>query len=251
MRSAAQLLTLAWRLPAQVSCSTWGRSTVVRCCLKTVWDKCVGLIDRLVCSAGQSGRSAVAGATPAGSIRLSELKVGDKFQDRRQPGHQDTAASGAAAGQHLPQNSQPVPPGEPLDDSPLPNCPSRDVVLTDRDKQLLSELRRASAMALPRCVVSRYASAWAESLEGDMSSHQSWALLCSYRCRLLLAEILKGVDRNSELKQRLQLWEWGQVSVLICKVLGQQNSGQFRRRVEKTQPQTDEQRGKRACALTA
>ena len=96
-----------------------------------------------------------------------------------------------------------------MDDSPLPNCPIRDVVLTGRDKQLLTELRRASAMALPRCVVSRYATAWAESLEGAMSGHQSWALLCRYHCRLLLAEIPKGVDRNSELKQRLHLWESG------------------------------------------
>ena len=70
--------------------------------------------------------------------------------------------------------------------SPLPNCPIRNIVLTDRDKHLLSELRRASAMALPRCVVSRYATAWAESLEGAMSGHQSWVLLCRYRCRLLL-----------------------------------------------------------------
>ena len=45
--------------------------------------------------------------------------VGDIFEDRRQPGYQDAAASGTAAGQQLPQGSQPVPPGEPLDDSPL------------------------------------------------------------------------------------------------------------------------------------
>ena len=76
-----------------------------------------------------------------------------------------------------------------MDDSPLPNCSIWDVVLTDRDKQLLSELRRASAMALPRCVVSRYATAWAESLEGAMSGHHSFTLLCRYRCRLLLVEI--------------------------------------------------------------
>ena len=45
-----------------------------------------------------------------------------------------------------------------------------------------------------------------------MSGHQSTALLCRYRCRLLLAEIPKGVNRNSELKQRLQQWESGQSS---------------------------------------
>ena len=104
-------------------------------------------------------------------------------------------------------------------------------------------------MALPRCVVSRYATAWAESLEGAMSGHQSWALLCCYRCRLLLAEIPKGVDRNSG--KKLHLWETGQISDLISKVLGQQNSGPLRRTARRVQLQKDEQRGKRACALTA
>ena len=45
--------------------------------------------------------------------------------------------------------SRPVPPGEPLDDGPLPNCPIRDTAFTERDKLPLV-LRRASAMPLPR-----------------------------------------------------------------------------------------------------
>ena len=98
-----------------------------------------------------------------------------------------------------------MPPGEPLDDSPLPNCPIRDTVFTERDKQLLTELLRwhsrgAWSLDTPRL--------------GQKASrepgHQPWALLCRYRCRLLFAEIPKGVDRNSELKQRLHLWETGQ-----------------------------------------
>ena len=52
----------------------------------------------------------------------------------------------------------------------------------------------ASAVALPRCIVSRCATAWAESLEGAIIGHQSWAVLCRYRCRLLLAEV-PGVMR--------------------------------------------------------
>ena len=139
---------------------------------------------------------------------LREFRLGDTFQDRRQPGHQSAAPGGAPADQQPPQSSQPVDPGDPLDDSPL-NCPIRDNTLTERDKQLLPELRQASAMALPRSVVSRHATAWAESLKGAMSGHQSWALLCRHRCRLLLAEIPKGVDRNSELKLRLHQWETG------------------------------------------
>ena len=111
-----------------------------------------------------------------------------------------------------PASSQPAPPGDSLDDTPLPSCPIRDIVLIERDKQLLAELRRASAMALPRCTVSRYATAWTESLEGAISGHQSWAVLCRYRCRLLLAEVTKDTDRNAELKLRLQLWEVGEVS---------------------------------------
>ena len=85
-----------------------------------------------------------------------------------------------------------------LDDSPLPNCPIRDIVVTERDKQPLADLRRVSAMAIPRCIVSRNAPAWAESLEGAISGHQSRAALCRHRCRLLLAEVPKGCDRNVE-----------------------------------------------------
>ena len=92
---------------------------------------------------------------------------------------------------------------------------------------------------------------WAEGLEGAMSGHQSWALLCGCSCRLLHAKIPKGVDRNSELKQRLHLWETGHITGLISKVLGQQNSGPLHRASRRVQPLTDEQRGKRACALTA
>ena len=117
---------------------------------------------------------------------LRDIIVGDTCQDRRQPGHQDAAPVGLAAAHHPPGGSQPV-------------LPKSDVVITERDKQLLVDLRRASAMGILRCVVSRHATAWAESLEGAISGHQSWALLCRYRCRLLLAEVPRGSDRNAEL----------------------------------------------------
>ena len=97
-------------------------------------------------------------------------------------------------------------------------------------------------MALPRCAL---------SLEGAMSGHQSWALLCRYRCRLLLAEVPNGADRNSEMKLRLQIWETGQLSELVSKILGQQHSRPLRRKKRGMQSQTDEQRGKLSCALTA
>ena len=106
-------------------------------------------------------------------------------------------------------------------------------------------------MPIPRCTVSRYPTPWAESLEGAISGHQSWAVLSRYRCRLLLAEVPKGSDRDSELKLRQQMWEARRVSELIFKILGQQHSGPLRRRKREVLPQTDEQRGKRACAWRA
>ena len=79
-----------------------------------------------------------------------------------------------------------------------PTASGSRALLLGRAIKALVGTRRASAVALPRCVASRYATAWAESLEEAMRGHQSWALLCRCRFRLLLAEIPNGVDRNSE-----------------------------------------------------
>ena len=76
-------------------------------------------------------------------------------------------------------------------------------------------------MALPRCIVSRYATAWAESIEGAIRGHHSWAVLCRYRCRLLLTKDPKGTDRNAQLKLRLRVCEAGELSELTSKILGQ------------------------------
>ena len=121
------------------------------------------------------------------TLRLGDLREGNIFQDRRQPGHQDAGASQPNP-HRLSTTSQSIPEGEPLDDSPLPINPVRDIVITESDKQLLADLRKA-----PRCIISRYATAWAE-LSG-------------------LVSVVAGPgppfgsDRNAELKQRLRLWE--------------------------------------------
>ena len=122
---------------------------------------------------------------------LRDLVVGDTFQDRRQPGQQDAAPDGSPTVHQPFQSSQPVPQATPSTRA--------------RFRQLLAELRRASAMAVPRCIVSRNAMAWAECLEGAISGHQFWAVLCRYPCRLLLVKVPKGTDRIAELKLRLRL----------------------------------------------
>ena len=76
--------------------------------------------------------------------------------------------------------------------------------------------------------------------------------LCRYRCRLLPAGIPKGHDGNAELKKRrLQLWEATQMHELIGRILGQHHTEQQNRDQRPRPPQTEEQKGKRACALTA
>ena len=130
-----------------------------------------------------------------------DIIVGNIFQDRRQPGR-PRAAKSQPTPLHQPLfGSQSIPQGDPFDDSPLPNSPIPDFVITERDAQLPGDLYRASAMAILRSIVSWYGMAWAESLEGALNGHQSWAILCRYHCRLLQAEVPKGSDRNTEYKK--------------------------------------------------
>ena len=96
-----------------------------------------------------------------------------------------------------PIRQQPIPQGDTQDDSPLSNSQIRDIATTERDAQLLGDFRWASSMATPRTLVSRYAPAWAESLEGVLTGHRSWAILCRCRCRLLLPEVPHKADTNN------------------------------------------------------
>ena len=70
-------------------------------------------------------------------------------------------------------------------------------------EQLLAELRRASAMALPRCVVSRYGTVTSLGL-----------------CFVVTVVACSSPESRNVSTNGLQLWETGQISDLFCKVLG-------------------------------
>ena len=151
----------------------------------------------------QSGRDGVAAAAFCKSeTPLRDLIVGDTFQDRRQPGHQDAA------------------PGPAM----IPSTTARFRTASFATSFSQSETSSCSSQSLRNgssalhCKVSRHATAWAESLEGATSGHQSWAVLCRNPCCLLLPEVPKGTDRNAELKLRLRLWEAAEVSELVAKI---------------------------------
>ena len=179
-------------------------------------------------------------ATDAASVRAMPRSVnfvwGDTFQDR-QPGHESTALGGAPTDQQPPQSSQPVPPGDPLDDKPATKL-SHSGHYYHRTGQ--AGTRRASPGLRNGTPAMRGLSmSPLHGQKGAMSGHQSWVLLCRYRCRLLLAGSLKVSTGTRNLKLRLLLWEKWQISDLISKVLGQQNSGPLRRTARKMQPQTE------------
>ena len=77
--------------------------------------------------------------------------------------HHSSRLSSPLIHHHPPFGTQPILQGELLDDSLLPNSPIRDIVITERDAQLLAELHRASVMAIPRSIASCHATAWAET----------------------------------------------------------------------------------------
>ena len=110
----------------------------------------------------------------------------------------------------------------------------------------------ATHMSSSGCpIVSRYATAWAVSLEGALNVQQSWAILCRYRCRTLKAEVPKRLARKFRRKTTLTTlgrrrnarshWK----KFWVSSTLGNQKGG------EPMRPQSEEPRGKRACALTA
>ena len=84
----------------------------------------------------------------SGRIRCTAMMAGQRpMQSSTRPNHHH---------HRPPVGSQPVPRGEPLDDSPVPNSPIRDTLITDSDALLLRELQGASAVAMPRSIVPRH-----------------------------------------------------------------------------------------------
>ena len=67
-----------------------------------------------------------------------------------------------------------------------PDRPVREISVRESDAE--------EAMAILRCVVSRDATAWAEGIEGALNGHGNLVPIC----RLLVADIPKGYDRNEE-----------------------------------------------------
>ena len=122
----------------KASCCTWFRNTGDNSSSKKALHSHVILTELPVSLVTISSRRCPRCNLCKSDSPLRDLAVGDIFQDRRQPGHQHATAQGSPTIHQPLQNSQPVPPGDPLDDSPLPNCPIWDVVLTEREKQLLA-----------------------------------------------------------------------------------------------------------------
>ena len=83
-------------------------------------------------------------------------------------------------------------------------------------------MQNGSVNFVELCVVPRYTTAWAQSPEGAVNRHRSWAIFRRNRCRVLPEKIAKGCDGNEELKWCLPLWEAAEVRELSGGVIKRQ-----------------------------
>ena len=151
----------------------------------------------------QCGRCDIATPTRA-------LILGDVVPDARIGQHNLDPGANAQGGGSLDAPREPTESHNSIDGEAAPVL-LRAVSLTAGSKETLPFLQRPSPLLSSQAVASRFAIAWAESLQGSMSGDETWALLCRYRRKLLLADLLVGTDRNEELKRRLRLWERGEM----------------------------------------
>jgi hypothetical protein len=109
-------------------------------------------------------------------------------------------------------------------------------------------LKRSTLVRVPGAVAARIGSSWAESLEGCLQGDNDWAFLARYRCRVLLAQVANGVDRNSELKRRLRLWEVGDFDELFARIRGQQTETERTSKAHKPHQLQKDEESKRKAA---
>ena len=120
-------------------------------------------------------------------------------------------------------------------------------------RETMRNLHSSTEFKVPLAVAARMTTAWAESLEGSLGGIEVWSYLDRYRSRLLLASIPQGVDRNTELKRRLRMWEQGCFDDLVAHVAGQQVEAERRGRGGEAgrETETEEKKGRKARQLTA
>ena len=173
-----------------VSLSTWHKH--VRLCYKKALLSFDNSIGQPVYSVSLFERDRVVGTTARRALRLDTslwvtfFKVGDSLAIRTQLPACPTLTTSLSVRSQFRQ------------ESPWMTAHFR----TAQSQQLLADLRRASAVAIPRWIVARYASAQAESLEGAVSGHQSCATGINSRrnrqkCGVKAAPTALGNRRNS------------------------------------------------------
>ena len=127
----------------------------------------------------------------------------------------------------------------------------RRVHPTEWMEQAASQLQRPRLIKTPKSISSHMATEWAEAIEGSIAGNERRGFLARYRCKLLLAPVQAGTDRNDELKRRLHLWEGGGFEELMRRLLGQQAATRRRGNASSTADESEEMRGRRAKQKTA
>ena len=169
--------------------------------------------------------------------------IGTIFQDRRQPGHQDVTARRPVP-HRPPTGSQPVPPGEALDDTPLLSSPSRDAVVTDGDAQ--NAWRTSSSLSDGH--PAKYCIALRHSVCREPRRSSPWSPVLRHPLPNTVGGSSKGQTQNSSVTHSCGKQEKCTISSEDFWVNSTLDNNMWR---EKMHPQTEEQRGERACDLAA
>ena len=185
------------------------------------------------------------------------LRLGDQIHDTRRGNQSESRSEHLdATAPPLPQTAQDVNgAGAPSTDTQYSDAAPqvRHVMVSQRARELFCGLSRRTLDHMPAAVASKYADAWAESLEGMIAGVAPWGELAKYRSRLILAPTSEGMDRNEEVKRRMRLWEEDRFEELAERVQGQQTPtvGGSRHSAGDDAFDSEESKGKRARAKTA
>ena len=97
-----------------------------------------------------------------------------------------------------------------------PDVAVRQIRLSNDFVQRCRAIPRNTIERIPAGSAGCMANAWAEAMENILQGNAEWGVVAECRARLLLAGAYEeDVDKPAELKQRLRLWERGELEDLL------------------------------------
>ena len=131
-------------------------------------------------------------------------------------------------------------------------APAREVAVPNDLEPRTQALGNGTCEHIPMSLRDRYATTWAEAIEGTVAGSAEWGCLARCRARLLLTWTSRR-DKIKDVRRRLGLWEQGRIDELITHV-EQRKAESEAHRPQQSQSvgvgASHERQGKKALKLT-